>query len=67
MEDQIRHGVEARKDWSAYHSTLEGADPRYHNHPRCPEGAQIREADIRPGTAMRPLCDWCRQAQQPVK
>lgn len=66
MEDQIRHGNEARKDWDAYHSVVAGPDPRYHNRPDCPEGSQIKDADIRAGTAYRPLCDWCRKGQKAV-
>jgi hypothetical protein len=66
MNDLTRHGLEARRDWAGYHSAVEGADPRYHNRPDCPEGSKIADSDIREGTAHRPLCDWCRSSEKPA-
>jgi len=59
MDDLIRHGVEARKDWDAYHTAVEEERPRYHNRPDCEDGSKIADKDIRPGTGSRPLCDKC--------
>ncbi len=67
MDDQIRHGVEARKDWSAYYTIAEEAFPRYHNRPDCEDGSRIADKVIRAGTAGRALCDKCRRSQRPVK
>lgn len=64
MDEQIRHGIEARKDWSAYYTVSEEAFPRYHNRPDCKDGSLITDKDIRAGTGGRPLCDICRQAQR---
>jgi hypothetical protein len=66
MDDLIRYGVEARKDWSAYHTAAEEASPRYHNRPDCVDGSAIEDKDIRAGTGGRPLCDKCRSAQRPA-
>ena len=60
MEERVRHGTEARKDWSAYHTAAKEASPRYHNRPDCVDGSQIEAKDIREGTADRPLCERCR-------
>ncbi|MGA2513607.1 MAG: hypothetical protein ABSG37_08300 [Candidatus Limnocylindrales bacterium] len=65
MDDLTRHGIEGRNDWRSYHSASEGADPRYHNRPDCPDGRSIADKDMREGTAGRPLCDSCRGAQKP--
>jgi len=67
MDDLIRHGVEARKDWSAYHTAAEEEHPRYHNRPDCVDGRKIADENIREGTADRPLCDVCRSAQKPAR
>jgi hypothetical protein len=67
MDDLIRHGIEARKDWAAYHTTSEEAVPRYHNRPNCEDGSQIKEESIRAGTDGRPLCDKCRAAEKSTK
>ena len=64
MDDLIRRGVEARNDWSAYHTITEEESPRYHNRPDCPDGAAIEDKNIRAGTDYRPLCDKCRAAQR---
>jgi hypothetical protein len=64
MDDLIRHGVEARNDWSSYYTTATEASPRYHNRPDCEDGSAIADKDIRPGTEGRPLCEKCRQAQR---
>ncbi len=64
MDDLIRHGVEARKDWSAYYTITEEAFPRYHNRPDCVDGAAIEDKNIRAGTDGRPLCDKCRSFQR---
>ncbi|MGD0862609.1 MAG: hypothetical protein ABSA21_07585 [Candidatus Limnocylindrales bacterium] len=64
MDDLIRHGVEARKDWSAYHTAAEEEHPRYHNRPDCEDGSRIEDKNIRAGTDYRPLCDKCRAAQR---
>lgn len=66
MDDVIRHGVEARQDWSAYYTALEEAHPRYHNRPNCEDGALIEDKDIRAGTDNRPLCEKCRNSQKPA-
>jgi hypothetical protein len=65
MDDQSRHGLEARADWASYHSAVEGPDARYHNRPDCPEGSKIPQNEIREGSAYRALCDLCRSAQKP--
>lgn len=67
MDDLIRHGLEARKDWAAYHSASQEADPRYHNRPDCRDGLQIKEESIRAGTDGRPLCDKCRTAERSTR
>jgi hypothetical protein len=64
MDDVIRHGIEARKDWSAYYTVAQELDPRYHNRPDCVDGSRIADKDIRAGTDDRPLCDKCRQSQR---
>ena len=64
MDDLIRYGIEARKDWSAYHTTSDEAFPRYHNRPDCEDGSRIPDRELRVGTAGRPLCDKCRQSQR---
>jgi hypothetical protein len=64
MDELIRNGIEARKDWSAYHTTAEEAFPRYHNRPDCVDGSKVSDKEIRAGTGGRPLCDFCRQAQR---
>jgi hypothetical protein len=63
MEELIRQGLRARKDWDAYHTTSAEEPPRYHNRPDCEDGSQINEEDVRAGTDGRPLCDKCRNAQ----
>jgi hypothetical protein len=64
MDDLIRHGIEARKDWRAYHTAAEEAHPRYHNRPECWDGSLIEDNDIREGTDDRPLCDECRSSKR---
>jgi hypothetical protein len=64
MDNLIRYGIEARKDWGAYHTTSEEAHPRYHNRPDCEDGSKIEDKDLRAGTDDRPLCDKCRSAQR---
>ncbi len=64
MDNLIRHGIEARKDWSSYHTAATETVPRYHNRPDCEDGSAIPDKDLRSGTDGRPLCDNCRQAQR---
>lgn len=64
MDELIRHGVEARKDWSAYYTVAVEDPPRYHNRPDCEDGSKIADKDIRAGTDHRALCDKCRQVQR---
>ena len=64
MDELIRNGIEARKDWSAYYTTAVEPFPRYHNRPDCVDGSQITDKEIRSGTGGRSLCDKCRQAQR---
>jgi hypothetical protein len=66
MDEITRHGIEARRDWSAYYTAAVEGHPRYHNRPACEAGAAIKDEDIRAGTDYRPLCDDCRQAQKHV-
>lgn len=66
MDELIRHGLDARKDWEAYHSAVKSADPRYHNRPDCADGSLIGDDDIRAGTDMRPLCEKCRSTEKPA-
>ena len=47
MDDLIRHGMEARVDWRAYHTVFEEPSPRYHNRPDCADGAEIEDRNIR--------------------
>jgi hypothetical protein len=67
MDDLIRYGIEARKDWSAYHTASQEPDPRYHNRPDCEDGSQIKDENIRAGTDGRPLCDKCRTAERSTR
>jgi hypothetical protein len=64
MDDLIRHGIEARKDWNSYHTASAEPFPRYHNRPDCEDGSVMPDKDIRAGTDGRALCDKCRQAQR---
>jgi hypothetical protein len=64
MDELIRHGVEARDDWSAYHTTAVETSPRYHNRPDCEDGSRIPDEELREGTDGRSLCDKCRQSQR---
>jgi hypothetical protein len=66
-EEEMRHGREARTDWNSYHSAFEAPDATYHNRPDCVYGAAIDEDSLRAGTADRPLCDACRNAEHPAK
>lgn len=63
MDDMIRHGLEARKDWAAYHAATLGEQPRYHNRPDCVDGSSIADKDVRDGTDGRQLCEKCRTAE----
>jgi hypothetical protein len=66
MDDlTTQHGMEARKDWSAYCTIAPETPPRYHNRPDCEDGSKIEEKDIRAGTDGRPLCEKCRSAEKP--
>jgi hypothetical protein len=67
MDELIRHGFEARKDWSAYYTTAVESPARYHNRPDCEDGSKIAEKDLRAGTDGRQLCEKCRAAQRPPR
>jgi hypothetical protein len=67
VDDLIRHGIEARKDWDSYYTISEEAPPRYHNRPDCEDGSEIDDKSIRAGTGNRPLCEKCRMAEKPAR
>ena len=64
MDELIRNGIEARKDWSAYYTVAQESFPRYHNRPDCEDGLKVTDKEIRAGTGGRSLCEKCRQAQR---